>query len=349
MRRVAVLTLVLALTLLPLTAYCQPRYWIALNYVVTFRGDGTAVVTAKFHPFTAEGTSLYGNKTIEEQLRNETRELINEMLLMFTTRPRAAKYKILTELRANDSTIAYCDVYNVGNFTELKGAYELSILLYLNTTEFVRVKDGVVVVRLRDSYTSRDPRSWIDVLEIRAEAGAEILRYEWEPKDAKGPDKAERNVLVWLNKNEPEAPDFYLIELRMPGFKSSRKFVAVKAEIIEAVAKRGKLYVKVKGVYGEGPVIVRVAGGRVEQARKVNVRPGETVTVVLSLTPGSSKVELWASGVKLDEKSIEVAVGRTFKYEKIAICLAVIGAVLLVVGALRPSPEKKEELPSFAS
>ncbi|MEM4020066.1 MAG: hypothetical protein QXG57_07560, partial [Thermofilaceae archaeon] len=61
------LLLLLVLTLLPLAA-AQEGYWIALNYGVVFYGNGTALVEAKFHPFSVDGRSLFGSTDVEREM-----------------------------------------------------------------------------------------------------------------------------------------------------------------------------------------------------------------------------------------------------------------------------------------
>ena len=208
---------ILVLLVFAASSVAQPSFWIALNFEASFQRDGTVVVTAFLHPFSVEGESLYGNETIEEAMREGWNATLMDILLMFTNHPSTIKYRVLREFERRDDAVVYCDVYGYGNFSALKGAYLTSVQVFLNTSEFTSVRGDLVTVMVRDSYTSRDPRSWIDVMRIKYDEGI-LVNYSWRPESAEGPVLEAPGLLEWRNIDERVAPDFYIFILKLENF-----------------------------------------------------------------------------------------------------------------------------------
>ncbi len=309
MRRVTALALC-ALACAALAA-AQPSYWIALNYRVTFTGDGSALVEALFHPFAIDGRSLFGDPDVERNMNSSLTGLANYTLLMFSDNPRLLKHtSFIYEKRLDE--VVLCDVANTGVLSEFKGAYVLSARVYLNTSSYVKPLNGSVFeVKVRDSFTSLDVRSWIDVIEFRLE-GAKLLSYRWEPPFARGPVEAKEGYLLWVNFNEPQAPDFYVFVLEAPGFTyvgeppevnatlTAVEFDGARLKVVVANTGSASGYVYVRAVYGSG-----------EQARKVYLHPSGSREVVFPDVQGASvEVELYSGSALLEKRVAESSAAR---------------------------------------
>ncbi|RLE87106.1 MAG: hypothetical protein DRJ96_08585 [Thermoprotei archaeon] len=329
-------TLIL-LALLALACRAQPQYWVALNFDLHFRRDGVVVVRALFHPFTLEGESLYGNSTVEEELRHGQNVTINEIALMFTNDPGSLKYVLLEPLHPEDTAVVYCDVYGYGRFEELKGAYVISVAVYLNTSEFVKIEDSVVTVEVRDSYTSRDPRSWIDVLRASFDEGV-LLSYSWRPSQAGGPSLKEGGVLIWMNLNEPEAPDFYVFRLKLPDFKLVRLPSELQVKILEAEVVDSIVTVTLAAEKGQGYSFVKLIDEGGEQVRKVYLRAGETARVSFKPTGEPLRVEVWSGHCKIAEsplKHVSTPISLLSPRRAAGIALLAIAATLIIIAIKR--------------
>lgn len=318
----------LLLVLLAVVCYAQPRYWIALNFDLHFRRDGVVVVRALLHPFTLEGESLYGNLTVEKELRRGQNVTVNEIALMFTNDPSSLRYKVLELLHPEEGAVVYCDVYGYGEFEELKGAYVITVAVYLNTSEFVSVEDGVVTVRVRDSYTSRDPRSWIDVLRASFDEGL-LLSYSWLPSGAGEPSQ-KGDALIWTNLNEPEAPDFYVFKLKLPGFELAKLPPRLVARIVEAETVDSSAMVMLCAERGGGYAFVRLVEEGGEQVRKVYLGEGESIKVSFRYVEKPLRVEVWAGRLKLAEAPLTRARASFLRLSP----RRMLGATLIVVATV---------------
>ena len=363
--RLAIITLLLIISILNYTSprtYSQQGFWIALNFEVEFNPDGTAIVIARLHPFSLEGESLFYNETIEKDLMEEQDETINDMILMFTRDPRTVKYKIIQNMTKDENDVTYCDAYNVGEMTKFQGAYKVAILIYLNTTGFITVYDsGEVKVKVRDSYTSRSPRSWIDVIKFTFNEGVELIEYSWEPDSAQGPTKKEENSLIWFNFNEPQAPDFYIFVLRFRSFQKVKKAVAIKAEIGNVMLEPGKITVRLQNIEGTGYIIVRVFGDNTDQTRKIYVsgEKEKEVSFPLLTEPSKLTIEIWSEGEKIQSykvgSGLEVGKDKTkirisaIIIKMAAVTLGIIGIIILAIGLVLRSKKVavSEPLPSL--
>jgi len=331
----------------------QLQYWTALNYDIYIREDGTALVTAKFHPFSVYGKSLYRNSTIEKELMEGEKTMITEILLMFSRYPQNLKYQVLSHLHPDDSYSVLCDVRNIGRMEKMDGAYILQILVFLNSSEFVRVlKDDIFEVKIRDSYTSQNPNSWIDILNVTFSPSIGIEKISWEPSFAHGPANKTKNSFLWINLNQLEAPDFYVFHLRIPEFKIVAT-TKISGRIIDAYLSKSYVYVKVENnSSNNGYILVRLLTDYLNQTRKVYVASRKSKNVVFPLPVNSSKiiVEIWGDHKKLDTKIVKLEEKKVprpiyIPYRKIALILAIIGAVITIVSLFLHEKTKESQQP----
>ncbi len=301
-----------ALTAALFTAYAQPSYWIALNFKVTFREGGVVEVEAKLHPFNTSGASLIGVREVESELIKGSERIVDEIVMMLADNPRLLRYKVTARMERREDETVFCDVANTGQLAEFKGAYLLRVEAYLNTSNYVRpLGNGLFEVKVRDSFTSIDPRSWIDVLEFRFE-NIEVREYRWEPPFAHGPRARTDSLLRWINFNELEAPDFYVFILSIPGFEYSGEPPEVAAEITGAWVGGDGLRVKVRNLDSVGGyVYVRALSRDFEQARKVYLPPGGEREVVFPSVNTPVEVELYSGSVLLSRMEASLSEGGT--------------------------------------
>ncbi|MEM1568638.1 MAG: hypothetical protein QXI84_09170 [Thermofilaceae archaeon] len=328
------LLLLLVLTLLPLAA-AQEGYWIALNYGVVFYGNGTALVEAKFHPFSVDGRSLFGSTDVEREMNASIPGMLNYTLLMFADNPRLLRIGLPAYRKVLNETVL-CDVANTGVMTEFKGAYVLSVLIYLNTSNYIRVLNGTLFeVKVRDSFTSMDVRSWIDVIEFSFK-GAELVDYRWEPPYARGPSVKREGYLLWINLNEREAPDFYVFTLRAPEFVYVGEPAEVRAAISSASCGLGGLSVVVSNTGVEsGYAYVRVLAGGVEQARKIYISSGASREVRFpEVDCADAVVELYSGSLLLDRREVSGEAPSTRVETRALLPTAALVAIAATVAAI---------------
>jgi hypothetical protein len=329
-------------------ASAQPNYWTALNFRVTFFGNGTVLVEELLHPFTAEGRSLFEDREVEAHLRNSTGEFLNYALLMFTDRPDRILYRATLRMDKRYGERVYCDVSGAGRMEEFLGAYVFPVLIYLNMSAFVTpLGDGAYQVRVRDSFTSSDPRSWIDVIEFRFQ-GARLVNYTWAPAYANGPAEAGEGRLVWRNHNELEAPDYYIFALLLPGFKYEGVPPEVRAAIREAFLEGTRLTVVVENTgLTSGYSVVWVRGGSVDQARRVFLNPRERRVVVFPYVPPGNYTVLLLSGSKvLDERAVLPGVpapAPAFRELQRLLPLVLLAVAAIALAALALARKRKEK------
>ncbi len=306
MKRLAVLLLVVVAAAAAAPLEAQPQYWIALNFDLTFYPDGTVVVEAKLHPFTVSGRSLYGDPEVEKEMRSAWKETAYEILLMFSDNPKTLKFDVLTQFAKDDEATVLCDVAGTGKVSRFQGAYVVKLRVYLNTSNYVtRFGGGVYEVKVRDSFTSLDPRSWIDVISFSIKDGVELVKYRWEPSFAKGPRVAKQGYLLWINYNEQEAPDFYVFVLKLPEFKYVGQPPEIRGSILDAKIDERGLTVTIANNStraGYAYVVARTPEGT--QARKIWLDKGEVKIVLFPGVRRATEVELWSGDVKLDTYTV---------------------------------------------
>ncbi|MEZ0346591.1 MAG: hypothetical protein ABWK01_08585 [Infirmifilum sp.] len=321
MKKYAIFITLLFVLQIFLNATCvssQPSYWIALNFRVTFNADGTAVVDAKLHPFTVDGKSLFNNKEVEANIRNQSVETLNYILLMFSDNPRLLNFQVLTDMEKRYGESVLCDVAGTGKMSKFDGAYVYSVKIYLNTSNYVsQLNDSLFEVKLRDSFTSTDPRSWIDVLEVVFN-GTTPVKIDWEPRFAHGPTYKTQNSLTWINYNEQEAPDIYVFQLRIPGLKYVGEPAEVKAAIKDATLDRGILTITVENLGSTSGYVYLVVKDGGEQSRKIYLFSRETKEVIFPFIQARNiTVLLYSGAVLLQRKNISaISVFPTPSYSK---------------------------------
>jgi len=330
------LPVALAALLLLQAPAAHAKVFIALNYRITFFEDGTVEVVAKLHPFDVYGRSLIGNATIVGMIAEREADMVREMLLFFTDEPGRVRHKIISHIHFVEEEEVFCDIYKRGEMERLGGALLIAVLLQLNTTDAVRRVDGdVYEVRIRDFYTSKDPRSWIDVLNLTFH-GATLLDYSYLPEYAKGPAAKGADSILWLNLNEKDAPDSYVVVLRIPGLVLRPR--EYRPEIVSAELKAGVVTIRVRNAGQETEIFTVAANG---QARNIQLGPGEQ-GVVLFRVGGVElvRVEVWKDGVKLVEREFAFAADPSVI---VGHALAGLALALLALSAVLRSLKRRGE------
>ena len=339
MRRIYLLFIASVLALVLIAGVVEAQ-WIALNYEVRIGADGTARVRIKLHPFTEEGESLFGSANVTEWLEEAEGEFITDALLLFSERPADLKYEVVSHIHEEPEEFVLCDVYGEGRMTQLRGAYVIEVLVYLNTSSYIeKVEDSVFRVKIKDVYTSRDPRSWIDVLEIELEPGVELLEYSWDPPSAKNATEVGERYLLWLNYNEPEAPDEYALVLYVPGLELAAKPPEAEVEIESVTLVDGEVLVNLRARRGSGYFLVRLVGEGVDETRKIYLEEGDERVVRIPLPTGSEGnllIEVWHGRALLAseyvrERGFAGIAARPFT-ATLAIVLGAFGLILVALG-----------------
>lgn len=373
MRKIVLfIVILLTLALLAEVKSQEERYWIALNFEVNISGDGTTIVKAKLHPFTSEGKSLYGDRRIEENLKASSRQIVEEILLMFANSPDTIKYKVLIEFSKNDNIIVLCDVGNTGKLSKMKGAYIIEVLIYLNTSEFIRkIDENLYEITIRDSYTHRDPRSWIDILSVEFSKGATLVNYTWLPVSAHGPLKETKSSLLWVNYNELQAPDYYIFYVKLPRIK-----FALRPELYGKIVNVSKVPAGIEVTIENnsstsGYFYLRVFAEDLEQTVKVYIKAGEQIFVEVPLLGRKSSevvvVELLSGNSVLDRKKVVLKELKEFRrktselmflqiFRIVSIAVIIVGLIIVIYGIFyKPSkrvaysPYYEHEAPTWTN
>lgn len=278
-------------------ASAQP-VWIGLNFEVHLRADGSAVVIVREHPFALNGTSLFGDQQIILDLLQQAE--INRVYaaLMFASSPEHIETELMGPPEVSEDDVVLADPLNKGEMVEYRGAVVTRVLVNLSTAEYVRdLGGGRFELRIVDPFTATDPRSWIDVLKISWEEGVEVVGVDWTPGSAAGPTERGEGYLLWLNYNEPSAPDAYVLTVEFPGLVVSPPEYAVSLE-----ATRWGGVVEVRVASDEvGYAVVRIVGPGEDQARGVSLKSGEWATVRFHSESPSLTAEAYAGGRKVAE------------------------------------------------
>jgi len=289
--------------------------WYALNFELYFNADGTVIVKQKLHPFTVEGESWFGKPEVEEELKTGEDLYVMFALLLFTSDPKRVKYEIISHVYKDDEEYVMCDVYGTRQMVQFKGAYVIEVLIYLNTTEYVeKLEDSTYRIRIRDSFTSSDPRSWIDVIEIKLDPQVKLISYTWEPKTAKEPSETSETRILWINYNEPEAPNVYILDLYIPDLKLPEKITGYKVEIIDAEVKIEGVIVIVRQLGKPGYFFVRLVGEKLDVTRKIYLAENEQKAVFIPAPLEGQKkikIEVWYEDYLLDLKTIDLVEEKT--------------------------------------
>jgi len=296
------LTAVLALSLAGLRPASGQPIWIGLNFEVHLRADGTAVVIIREHPFALNGTSLFGDQEVLLGMLQEAEVNRVYAALMFASSPEHIETELLgpPEISQNETVLA--DPLNRGRMVEYRGAVVTRVLVNLSTAEYVRdLGDGRYEIRIVDPFTARDPRSWIDVLKISWDEGVEVLNVGWVPSSASGPTEQGDGYLLWLNYNEPSAPDAYILTARLPGLTvapppglSVRLEASRVGDVVEVRVSSDQVKY----------AVVRIVGPGEDQARGVSLDAGEWRTVRFYTDARDLRAEVYVGGRKVAEAPV---------------------------------------------
>ncbi len=349
MKKAIVIVLVL-LIFIPLSAKevrAQPRYIVAVNFRITFKSDGTAIVSLLQHPFNISKKGfedLYGNPSILQDMVVQEERTAAGLVLLFADNPEKVDYEIVGNMRMKDDEVVLCDVENIGEMKELKGAIVLDVLVHLETTNAIeQLNDRIYRIRITDCYTRLNPMSWIDVIEFRMGEDVQLISYKWSPKSAKGPKIAEDDRLLWENFNEPEAPNEYILELKLPRFelKGAKGYEVMASSSFS----NGLLHVSLTNVGNDGFFYIRAVGDSIDQVRKVYLRKGESANLSFP-APKKVKVEIWHESTMLGEAKWveEVERGTHLKSPSITVlAVIVMGLVLIFLSFLVEKEPRKPE------
>ncbi|MEM2981132.1 MAG: hypothetical protein QXW09_08065 [Thermoproteota archaeon] len=284
LRKIMMLVLLVS-TLASLTLSTKPQlnYLVALNMEAEFMNNGIVRVTLKQHPFDASGRSLLSNRDVISEIMDEEDSTVSLMLLFFTSDPSKAAYHIVSHSKLDEDAHVLCNTGLPGVMDQFEGAVTLTIEIFLNTTSsFARLDNDVYQIAIVDYFTLRDPRSWIDVIDLRFKGDVKLLNFSADPSWSKPPSVANSTRLQWLNTNEADAPDNYVLTLEIPGIVFSSVARRLKAEILGARFSNvsSSLLVNIRNTGDErGFFIVVLSEAGYEQARKINLNPGESAWV----------------------------------------------------------------------
>lgn len=299
--------------------------------------NGLARVTLKQHPFDASGRSLISNRDVVNEMISNEDSSVSLILLFFATDPSKTSYVVVSNSRLDYTEQVLCNTGTPGVMERFEGAVTLTVDVLLNTTSSLTVLgDDVYQVVVTDYFTLMDPRSWIDVMDLRFMGDVKLLNFSADPSWSKPPSVANSIHLQWLNMNEADAPDNYVLTLRIPGVVFSSFSRRLKAEIPGARFSNvsSSLLVNVKNTgEDEGVFLVVLSESGYEQTRKINLKPGESGWVNFPVhAPGGDEilVRVFGGGKQLDEYRLTVAAeGPEYTPPSI---LSVAGLILMVIG-----------------
>jgi hypothetical protein len=335
--RVVALTALVLTLVSPITvARSQETFFVGLNMIVEFTDGGIARVTLKQHPFAVNGSSLISNEDIVEEVLNEEESTINLMLLFFTSNPTKTKYNIISHTYFDPEGEVLSNTGIPGAMEKFRGALTLVVDIFLNSTSgFMKLGEDTYQVSITDYFTLRSPESWIDVMEVRFTGNVELLNFSVEPAWAKPPSAIERNCLKWVNLNEAEAPDSYVLTLRIPGVVFSKPARSLRAAVSEVFLDgNSTIFLKIKNTgFEEGFFTVSVSEPCCEQSRKVFLKPNEECWLKFPLRALEGvTVKIFGEGDKLLEEAVLLKTemsGLMFFF-----ILGLSGTVLIILGAI---------------
>ncbi|MEM2922198.1 MAG: hypothetical protein QXF26_07770 [Candidatus Bathyarchaeia archaeon] len=316
----------------------QAPFWVGLNLNVEFRNKGIVTVVLKQHPFDNYGNSLISDEEIVNEILQEEGSIVESSILLFALTPYRVRYNITSKARVEPQESVMCNVGTFGGMKIFEGAIILSFDLLLNTTGAIQeLKDDIYQVIVTDFFTLSDPRSWLDVVEFQFLEDVALLNFSWDPSWARPPTIRTGNNLLWVNENEADAPDHYLLTLIIPGVVFSKVSLRTKAEIsdIEVSAEDLSLSVRIRNVGDDlGTFIIRVLEGGYDQARKVSLAPADETRVKFPLHIVSGKALIQVIGednVLLDERQVDVQIASIPQYYGL---LRILAYALLAAGII---------------
>ncbi|GEM_PF-908598 len=326
-----------SLLLRTLPANPQENYLTGLNMEVEFAENGVARVTLKQHPFDAAGRSLISKTEVVERVISEEDSILSLVLLFFTTDPSKTSYVVHSHSKLDPGGQVLCNTGTPGEMKRFEGAVTLTVDILLNTTSsLIPLGGDVYQIVVTDYFTLTDPRSWIDIMDFRFTGSVRLLNFSVDPSWAKPPSVASPTRLQWLNMNEADAPDNYVLTLRIPGVVLSTTPLRLSAEVSGARFSNATstLQVGVRNTGGEeGVFTVVLLEEGFEQARKISLKPGAEAWVrfpVHAPDGGELVVKVYGGGEQLDEHRLTVTVEKPV--ENRFTMLSAIGLILMVTG-----------------
>lgn len=309
----------------------QQNFLIGLNMVIEFTDGGVARTTLKQHPFDFNGVSLLSNEEVVKEIVEDEESTVEFILLFFTSNPSKAKYEVVSHIFLDDNEEVFSNTGKPGIMDRFKGALVLVVDVFLNSTSsFMKIDEDTYQVSIPDYFTLRNPSSWIDVMEIRFSGNVKMLNFSTEPSWAKPPTVLEGNVLKWFNLNEADAPDNYILTLKIPGVVFSRVSRNLRVEVSRVffsnIDSTLQLDIRNTGME-EGFFVISLLEPCCEQARKVFLKPGErgSIRFPLHVSEGEVVVRVFADGNRLFEKAIRLEKSPFFNLS---------GFVLIIIGVL---------------
>jgi len=331
-------------TLAPITRQVKPQlnYLVGLNMDVEFMDNGLARVTLKQHPFDASGRSLISNKDVVNEIISDEDSFVSLILLFFTTDPSKTSYVVSSHSQLDSGEHVLCNTGTPGVMERFDGAVTLVVTVFLNTTtSLVALGNDAYQIVVTDYFTLTDPRSWIDVMDLRFTGNVKLLNFSADPPWAKPPSVANATRLLWLNMNEADAPDNYVLTLQIPGVVFSSIALKLRAEVSEARFSNASssLLVNIRNTgEDEGVFTVVLSEKGFEQARKISLKPGENAWVKFPVhAPEGEEVEVKVFGGReqLDghRMTLTEKPAGTPPQAQYAV-LGAIGLILMLLGAL---------------
>ncbi|MEM2088711.1 MAG: hypothetical protein QXF52_08625 [Thermoproteota archaeon] len=339
-RIMVLLLLVSTLASLTLSAKSQLNYLVALNMEAEFMNNGIVRVTLKQHPFDASGGSLLSNRDVVSEIMDEEDSTVSLILLFFTSNPSKAAYHIVSHSKLERDAQVFCNTGLPGVVDQFEGAITLTIEIFLNTTtSFTRLDENVYQIAIVDYFTLSDPRSWIDVMDLRFKGDVRLLNFSADPSWSKPPSVANSTQLQWLNMNEADAPDNYVLTLEIPGVVFSSVARRLKAEILGARFSNvsSSLLVNIRNTGDEGGFfIIVLSEAGYEQARKINLNPGESAWVRFPVHVEEGEevtVRVFGEKEQLDEYMVILETGLPVDILHLSVIVFhAIGLILVMLG-----------------
>jgi hypothetical protein len=178
-------------------------------------------------------------------------------------------------------------------------------------------------------------------MDLRFTGNVKLLNFSADPPWAKPPSVANATRLLWLNMNEADAPDNYVLTLQIPGVVFSSIALKLRAEVSEARFSNASssLLVNIRNTgEDEGVFTVVLSEKGFEQARKISLKPGENAWVKFPVhAPEGEEVEVKVFGGReqLDghRMTLTEKPAGTPPQAQYAV-LGAIGLILMLLGAL---------------
>lgn len=213
--------------------------------------------------------------------------------------------------------------------TGSEGAVTLKYGIFLNTIGSIVPLDGNAYRPVvADYYKLRYPSGWIDAMKFSFTEDVRLLNCPVNPPSVKPPYVA----------NEADAPESHVLTLRILGVVFPKAPSKLKAKISEAkfLNSTSTLLVTVRNTGDDGGVFIVVLFEKsFEQARKVDLKPGENASVRFPVhVPEGEEVgvRIFGGGEQLDE--YKLTIGMKKPPSILPLVLGAVGIIPVLVGAL---------------